>query len=183
MCIIVKHNLLYMAVRYYIFSLVTLIITYFFSGCKTINQDKSEAKELSLALEHKPSAFYACDVSDYYTAIVLNQCMEGLVTLDPKDLSIKPQLAERWQISSDKRTYTFTLRKGVYFHEHELFEEEEDRLLNNPRNFGKSREDNKAFMDGRYFHQLILEPEKAKELKYVYLHQHTLTPWLSQAQG
>ena len=118
-----------MAVRYYIFSLVTLIITYFFSGCKTINQDKSEAKELSLALEHKPSAFYACDVSDYYTAIVLNQCMEGLVTLDPKDLSIKPQLAERWQISSDKRTYTFTLRKGVYFHEHELFEEEEDRLL------------------------------------------------------
>jgi hypothetical protein len=37
-------------------------------------------------------------------------------------------------------------------------------LLNNPQDFGKSREDNKAFMDGRYFHQLILEPEKAKEM-------------------
>ena len=35
-------------------------------------------------------------------------------------------------------------------------------LLNNPQDFGKTREDNKAFMDGRYFHQLILEPEKAK---------------------
>ena len=35
-------------------------------------------------------------------------------------------------------------------------------LLNNPQDFGKPREDNKAFMDGRYFHQLILEPEKAK---------------------
>jgi hypothetical protein len=40
-------------------------------------------------------------------------------------------------------------------------------LLNNPKDFGKPREDNKAFMDGRYFHQLILEPEKAKELLYV----------------
>lgn len=34
-------------------------------------------------------------------------------------------------------------------------------LLNNPKLYGVPREDNKAFMDGRYFHQLILEPEKA----------------------
>ena len=40
-------------------------------------------------------------------------------------------------------------------------------LLNNPQDFGKPREDNKAFMDGRYFHQLILEPEKAKMTPFV----------------
>lgn len=40
-------------------------------------------------------------------------------------------------------------------------------LLSNPQDFGKPREDNKAFMDGRYFHQLILEPEKAKLTKFV----------------
>ena len=40
-------------------------------------------------------------------------------------------------------------------------------LLNNPKEFGVPREDNKAFMEGRYFHQLILEPEKAKDVKYV----------------
>lgn len=40
-------------------------------------------------------------------------------------------------------------------------------LLDNPKNFGKPREDNKAFMDGRYFHQLILEPEKAVLTKFV----------------
>lgn len=40
-------------------------------------------------------------------------------------------------------------------------------LLNNPREFGKPREDNKAFMEGRYFHQLILEPDKAKDLLYI----------------
>ena len=40
-------------------------------------------------------------------------------------------------------------------------------LLNNPQDYGKTREDNKAFMDGRYFHQLILEPEKAKDMPSV----------------
>ena len=40
-------------------------------------------------------------------------------------------------------------------------------LLNNPKDFGKPREDNKAFMDGRYFHQLILEPEKAVNTPFV----------------
>lgn len=40
-------------------------------------------------------------------------------------------------------------------------------LLNNPQDFGKEREDSKAFMDGRYFHQLILEPEKAKNTPFV----------------
>jgi hypothetical protein len=40
-------------------------------------------------------------------------------------------------------------------------------LLSNPKEFGKPREDNKAFMEGRYFHQLLLEPEKAKDVLYV----------------
>lgn len=42
-----------------------------------------------------------------------------------------------------------------------------DTLLNNPKDFGKSREDNKVFAEGRHFHQLILEPEKAKNVVYV----------------
>jgi len=42
-----------------------------------------------------------------------------------------------------------------------------DTLLKNPKYFGKPREDNKSFMDGRYFHQLILEPEKAKLTPFV----------------
>lgn len=42
-----------------------------------------------------------------------------------------------------------------------------DALLNNPKDFGKSREDNKSFAEGRHFHQLILEPEKAKNVVYV----------------
>jgi len=40
-------------------------------------------------------------------------------------------------------------------------------LLSNPREFGKTREDNKNFMEGRYFHQSILEPEKAALTPFV----------------
>jgi len=40
-------------------------------------------------------------------------------------------------------------------------------LLNNPQDFGKPREDNKNFVDGRYFHQLILEPDKAAVVPFV----------------
>ena len=40
-------------------------------------------------------------------------------------------------------------------------------LLSNPKEFGKPREDNKAFAEGRFFHQLLIEPEKAKETMFV----------------
>lgn len=42
-----------------------------------------------------------------------------------------------------------------------------DALINNPRDFGKARVDGKHFADGRYFHQLLLEPEKAKLTPFV----------------
>jgi peptide/nickel transport system substrate-binding protein len=40
---------------------------------------------------------------------------EGLLTFDAK-FQVVPQLAERWEVSSDGKVYTFFLRKGVKFH-------------------------------------------------------------------
>lgn len=40
-------------------------------------------------------------------------------------------------------------------------------LLSNPADFCKPREDNKAFAEGRYFHQLLIEPDKAAVVKFV----------------
>lgn len=36
-----------------------------------------------------------------------------------------------------------------------------EALLSNPKSYGKPREDNKAFAEGRYFHQSLIEPSKA----------------------
>lgn len=43
---------------------------------------------------------------------VLMNLMEGLVTYD-EGFKIQPSLAERWTVSADRKTYTFTLRSGV----------------------------------------------------------------------
>ena len=40
-------------------------------------------------------------------------------------------------------------------------------LLRNPKEFGVSRPDSKEFAVGRYFHQLILEPDKAQDFPVV----------------
>jgi len=41
---------------------------------------------------------------------------EGLVRI-VEDGTVKPQLAESWTVSDDKKTYTFKLRQGVKFHD------------------------------------------------------------------
>jgi hypothetical protein len=40
-------------------------------------------------------------------------------------------------------------------------------LLNNPKGFNKGSGDSKNLLEGSYFHQLILEPEKAKNTKII----------------
>ena len=56
---------------------------------------------------------------DPHTAIgelehyIMVSLFEGLVVGDPKDVSPRPGVAERWDISPDGRTYTFHLRKNA----------------------------------------------------------------------
>ena len=44
---------------------------------------------------------------------VLSALLEGLVAEDPVDLHPVPGVAERWEISADQLTYTFTLRANA----------------------------------------------------------------------
>ena len=48
--------------------------------------------------------------------VVLKPMFENLLSRDPKSGELTPMLAERWKISTDGRTWTFTIRKGVQFH-------------------------------------------------------------------
>ncbi|MFL5759196.1 MAG: ABC transporter substrate-binding protein [Thermomicrobiales bacterium] len=70
---------------------------------------------LKVGLQADPTALDPYKQS--LTAIwhVVEHIYNRLVDVNP-DLTIKPQLAESWDISDDGLTYTFHLRKGVKFH-------------------------------------------------------------------
>lgn len=57
-----------------------------------------------------------------------HQLFNTLVEVDDS-LNIKPSLAERWEISEDKRTYTFYLRKDVQFHDDAAFKNGKGRKM------------------------------------------------------
>lgn len=52
---------------------------------------------------------------DAESAVYMAEIFSGLVTLDP-NLKVIPDIAESWDISPDRMTYTFHLRKNVKFH-------------------------------------------------------------------
>ncbi|MDX2360541.1 MAG: peptide ABC transporter substrate-binding protein [Crocinitomicaceae bacterium] len=84
---------------------------------------------VTMALENEPSTYILREVRDYYSATVLSQIHEGLVAFDPKTVKIVPKLASEWSKSDDGKSYTFTLRDDVYFHDNPVFKNKEDRLL------------------------------------------------------
>jgi ABC-type transport system substrate-binding protein len=59
----------------------------------------------------------------------IHQVYNTLVEVD-SNLRIVPSLATSWTISPDKRTYTFTLRPGVWFHDDPCFPGGKGRPLN-----------------------------------------------------
>ena len=65
---------------------------------------------------------------------ILMNVYDGLVRYKPGVLEVEPALATAWKISGDGTTYTFTLRKGVAFHDGSPFNAEAvvfnfDRML------------------------------------------------------
>lgn len=54
---------------------------------------------------------------------------EGLVRFDPQDLTVRPCLAERWEVDPAGTSYTFHLRPDVRFHDDSLFSGGDGRVL------------------------------------------------------
>lgn len=58
----------------------------------------------------------------------VHQLYNTLVEVD-QDLNIVPSLAKSWEISGDRRIYTFHLRKDVFFHDDNVFKNGKGRRL------------------------------------------------------
>ena len=55
--------------------------------------------------------------TDGNSFMICDNLFEALVAYKDESTALEPGLAESWTISSDGKTYTFKLRKGVKFHD------------------------------------------------------------------
>lgn len=80
-------------------------------GCSSINREDGY---VYFRLNSNPTTLDPALIVDVSGATIAAKLFNGLVKLN-SNLQIVPDIAERWTISSDGRTYTFYLKKGVRF--------------------------------------------------------------------
>ncbi|MEN9659076.1 MAG: hypothetical protein RL571_2541 [Pseudomonadota bacterium] len=82
----------------------------------------AEAKPLTVCTEASPDGF---DVVQYNSLTTTNASADvifnRLIDYDAASGKLVPSLAEKWEISPDGLSYTFTLRKNVAFHRTDYF--------------------------------------------------------------
>lgn len=69
-----------------------------------------------LGIDNDPPTLNLATSTDFGAGDVSAKILEGLIWLDP-DYNPRPSLATAWIVSPDSKTYTFTLRKGVKWHD------------------------------------------------------------------
>jgi len=59
--------------------------------------------------------------SDVYSSLICGLVYSSLVDIDPDTVQPVPSLATKWDISPDGKTYTFTLKPGIKWHDGQPF--------------------------------------------------------------
>lgn len=126
---LVCYNVQIHVMKFNLFAIISLFILSSCGGGSDKKQFENAGGCLTMAVDNEPSTHIAREVTDVYSNAVLTQVMEGLVSFNPDDLTVQPQLAKKWTISADGLTFKFVLRDDVYFHEHPVFQSDEERLM------------------------------------------------------
>ncbi len=84
---------------------------------------------LRMNLSDEIRSIFPHNMVDASAHSLMNQVYEGLVQIDKETKAIGPALAERFEVSADGKTYTFHLRKDVYFHNDKIFENGKGRQM------------------------------------------------------
>jgi oligopeptide transport system substrate-binding protein len=124
-----------------IFLFLSLAIV-FYTSCSNHNGNGSETKTakgdrvyggtLQVNETEQLQTLYPAAIVDIVSYHIANQIYEGLVKFNPKDLSVIPSLAEKWEIDQTGTKYTFHLKKGVMFQDNECFSGGKGREMKAP---------------------------------------------------
>lgn len=94
---------------------ILLVVTLILSACTDFTTKDSPQGEqvLNLTEPQEPSNLDSVFAAEVASINVLNNVMEGLMRLDQDDHPV-PGIAERYEVSDDKLTYTFFLREAKW---------------------------------------------------------------------
>jgi ABC-type transport system substrate-binding protein len=123
----------------FLFSIVLALVL--FSCQNESKSDEESSKEgivsseiktggsLNIALSNpsagiNPKFIYSFEANEVATMI-----FETIVKFNPKTLKIEPLIAENFEIADSNKTFVFTIRKGVFFHNDECFANGKGREL------------------------------------------------------
>ncbi len=84
-------------------------------GFSERGSDKAAGNILRYPIPNKPTTLDPGVVQDGDTIDMLQQVYEGLVAWGEDNIP-KPNIAEKWEVQDGGKTYVFTLKKGVKFH-------------------------------------------------------------------
>ncbi len=91
--------------------------------------EKFYGKTLKVNSVERFTSLFPSTLTDIYSQHISSQIYEGLLKFNPSDLSIEPCIAESYQIDSANRTYIFSLRDNVFFHDSPCFKKGKGRKL------------------------------------------------------
>jgi oligopeptide transport system substrate-binding protein len=101
----------------FVLTALALLAAILFSGCTVLNSSSSANRSGILKLYGTdPYTLDPATAGDGNSHDFIVQIFSGLVRLDD-NLEPAPDIAERWELSQDRQTYTFYLKKNVSFHD------------------------------------------------------------------
>lgn len=86
-------------------------------AANTAAQDAPQGGTVIVGLVAEPTSLDPGQLTDINSMRLVRNIYDGLTGFEPGTFTIKPLLAESWEISEDGQTYTFNLRDGVSFHD------------------------------------------------------------------
>ncbi len=125
--------------------LLLLTVGFFMTSCGGSEEEelvalggKKYGGEFKFMSSEKIATLFPYSSDDHYSSRIVAQIYEPLLRLEPSTMEPIPGIAEDVKVSDDAKTYTFKIRKGVYFHEDDCFGSSPSELTANDVKFSLS---------------------------------------------
>lgn len=129
---------------------------------------------LKLSLTENIISFDPIQAFDINSRNIVAQIHQGLVKLNPENLSVEPSIAKSWEVDSTGNVYTFNLRDDVYFHKDPCFEKASNKLTADDVAFTFNRAADKETKNNKVYDFVIKNKIKDIEVMDEYTIQITL---------